>query len=105
MMAAPGWGAAYALEDGEETIEPLVGWALVQESDTQKVIGMVATQRVEFCDDHPNFTGYVHMQDVVMGDMDLDLDDLDYDVGLEEDDEPDDEPPPPPRRSRGSRLN
>lgn len=95
MMPAVGWGTTYALEDGEEALETLVGWALVQEGDGQKVVGMVATARVEFCDDHPNFTGYVHMQDMLMGDMD-DLDDIALDMN--DDDEEDD--PPPARRSR-----
>lgn len=95
MMPAVGWGATYALEDGEEALETLVGWALVQEGDGQKVVGMVATARVEFCDDHPNFTGYVNMQDMVMGDVEMDLDDLD--AALDDDDEDD---PSPPRRSR-----
>ncbi len=107
MMAAPGWSAAFSGGDdapGTELVVPLMGWALVQDDDAQKVVGLIAEEEVTFCDSEPDFTGYVHLQDMMaeaMEQMDwLDDEDDDFEEG---DDEP--PPPPPPSKRKGGRLN
>ena len=47
-------------------ISPLVGWALVQEPDSESaVVGLVAWQEVELCDQQDNFAGYVYLADMM----------------------------------------
>ncbi|MGH2522567.1 MAG: hypothetical protein ACRDH2_08690 [Anaerolineales bacterium] len=92
IMPAPGWGAAFE-EDGEEYVSTLAGWALVQEGEGQAVMGLVAGKQVEFCDDQPGFTGYVHLQEMVFDMFDDEMDD-------EFDDDEDELGDAPPKRTR-----
>jgi hypothetical protein len=85
IMPAAGW-AAVLDEGGEETITPLVGWALVQQGQSTSVVGLLAWERVELADAQPNFSRYVFMTDLFAddeGDDDFD-DELD---GEEDEDE------------------
>ncbi len=75
IMPAEGWGAAF--EDGEdEVISPLVGWALVQEAaGASAVVGLVAAdEKVELCDDDPDFTGYVFLPDAAADEFEIESD-------------------------------
>jgi hypothetical protein len=104
-MPAPGWGAVFNADEGEQYVEPLVGWALVQDADPNmtRIVGLVASDKVDLADTLPDFGGYAHLENIVFNDFDYD-DDLDED----DDDDFDDEPPPPPpvpRPPRKTRLN
>lgn len=104
MLAAPGWSATFSDDETQaQTIVPLMGWALVEDADGQKIVGLIAEDEVKFCDTEEGFIGYVNMQDMMaeaMEQMDEWLDE--EDDGFEDDDEL---PPPPPSKRKGGRLN
>jgi hypothetical protein len=64
IMPADGWYARLSdyEDDGSEGLKPLACWALVEISDDEGLItevkGMVAWDRVEFCEDLSNFVRY-----------------------------------------------
>jgi hypothetical protein len=88
IMPAAGWGAAFDTGD-EEEITPLVGWALVQDgAGKSAVVGLVAGNEVEQCDQQENFAGYVYLSDLMSEALELDEDDLEE---LEEDFEDDED--------------
>jgi len=103
IMPAPGWGAVFNADEGEQYVEPLVGWALVQDEPAgTRIVGLVASDKVDIADTLPDFGGYAHLDNLMFNDLDFD-DDLDDD----DEDGFDDGPPPPPmpRPSRKTRLN
>lgn len=60
--AANGWGAVYAVAEGETVTGPLVCWALVEEPETGQtsVIGMVAeNDKIEMAPSE-TFLGYTY---------------------------------------------
>jgi hypothetical protein len=91
MMPAAGWGAAFDTGD-EEEITPLVGWALVQGDDGKSaVVGLVAGNEVELCDQLDNFAGYVYLSDLMGDGLELDDDEIEDVLEEEFDDEEDDD--------------
>ena len=112
MMPASGWGALVADEDSpdDQYVSPLIGWALILEDGAQTVVGMIAGDQVDFCDQLPHFFGYVQTQDMLtealsqmVEDIDEDDDDYDDDFGDEGGEPP--LPPPPSLRRKSGRLN
>ena len=107
MLAAPGWSATFSDDETQsQVVVPLVGWALVEDADGQKIVGLIAEEEVKFCDTEPDFTGYVNLQDMMaeaMEQMDW-LEDDDEDDGFD-DDMDELPPPPPPAKRKGGRLN
>ena len=95
IMPAAGWGAAFEAGD-EEEISPLVGWALVQDAEGKSaVVGLVAGNDVELCDQQENFAGYVYLSDLLADGFELDDDELGDDLEDDDDDfneAPDDGP-------------
>jgi len=91
IMPAAGWGAAFDTGD-EEEITPLVGWALVQDGDGKSaVVGLVAGNEVELCDQQDNFAGYVYLSDLMGEGLELDDDELEDALEEEFEDDEDDE--------------
>lgn len=111
MMPASGWGALVADEDSpdDQYVSPLIGWALIQEDGGQTVIGMIAGERVDYCDQLPHFFGYVQTQDMLteaLSQMVEDIDDDDGDFDNDFGDDGDEPPlPPPSLRRKSGRLN
>lgn len=112
IMPAPGWGALVADDDSpdEQYVSPLIGWALIQEDGGQAVVGMIAGERVDFCDQLSHFSGYVQTQDMLtealsqmVEDIDDDYDEFDDEFGDDGDEPP--LPPPPSLRRKSGRLN
>lgn len=90
IMPAENWAALF-VEDGEDYLSPLAGWALVQDGTGTAVIGLVANEReTSLCDSDPTFVRYVYLPDVISETLD-ELEEAD-------DESPDDEPPPALRR-------
>src|SRR5262245_66653728 len=81
MMPATGWGAMVADDDSPEDqyVSPLIGWALIQEEAEQKVVGMIAGEQVDFCDQLSHFFGYVQTQDMLTEALSQMVDDIDDD--------------------------
>ena len=88
IMPAQGWVAQFAEED-QEYLEPLVGWALVQEDEGTAVVGLIAGETVILADTSSAFAGYAYVPEIWAEE------DFDDDEG--EDDDFDDEPPGPSR--------
>ncbi len=112
MMPATGWGAMVADDESPEDqyVSPLIGWALVQEDGQQAVVGMIAGDRVDFCDQLPHFFGYVQTQDMLTEALSQMVEDIDDDDEFDDDDFGDDGdepplPPPPSLRRKSGRLN
>lgn len=110
MMPAPGWGAMVADDDSpdDQYVSPLIGWALIQEDGAQTVVGMIAGQQVDFCDQLSHFFGYVQTQDMLteaLSQMVDEVDDDDEDFDDDFDDGGDEPPLPPSLRRKSGRLN
>jgi hypothetical protein len=99
IMPANGWGAVF-VENEDELIAPLAGWALVSKDDgTSSVMGLVAWEHVELAETQPNFARYVDLSEMFEDDFeefeefddDFDEDDEDFD------EEPGGEPPYDPK--------
>ena len=106
IMPAPGWGAMLATEEGDEAVVPLVAWAIVEDAEGTRVVGMVADDEVELCDAIPDFSGYVSLQDLVSEVMETMGVFGDEEEGEEEEDDfPLPPPPPPSHKRKGGRLN
>lgn len=112
MMPASGWGALVADEDSpdDQYVSPLIGWALILEDGGQTVVGMIAGDQVDFCDQLPHFFGYVQTQDMLTEALsqmveDIDEDDDDYDDDFEDEGGEPPLPPPPSLRRKSGRLN
>ena len=91
IMPAAGWGAAFDAGD-EEEISPLVGWALVNDAAGKSaVVGLVAGNEVELCDEQDNFAGYVYLSDVLTDEIDLGEDDLEDESEAEDDSDDEDD--------------
>ncbi len=109
LIPADGWGAVFS--DGEgQFMEPLAGWALVKEGTRTTVVGLIANDKVELCDEQTNFLSYVNFQSALAEAMTNDLlnhehDDEDDDDEGDDTDPPGFVPPPPPKRPSRSRLN
>ena len=63
IIPAPDWYALYE-EEGEEYWTPLACWALVDEDGETRVVGLEAGERVVFCEENPNFKGYISKEDL-----------------------------------------
>jgi hypothetical protein len=112
IMPASGWGAMVADDEAPDDryVSPLIGWALIQEGERRSVVGMIAGQQVDFCDELNHFFGYVQTQDMLteaLSQMVEDIDDEDGDFEDEDFGDDGDEPPlpPPSWRRKGGRLN
>jgi hypothetical protein len=113
IMPAPGWGALVADDDApnEDYVSPLIGWALIEEDGAQTVVGMIAGEQIDFCDQLRHFSSYVQTQDMMMEALSqvvqggLGEDDEDDDFPPDFEDEDDDPLPPPSFRRKGGRLN
>lgn len=102
IIPAEGWGALFTDDEGQ-FVEPLAGWALVKDGARTQVVGLIANEAVELCDEQANFVAYVNFQNVMAQAMADDM--LDEDHDHDDDDPPDFIPPAPPKRPGRSRLN
>lgn len=105
IIPAEGWGAVFDDDEGQ-FMEPLAGWALVKEGTRTHVVGLIANEAVELCDEQANFVSYINfhnaMAEALASGM---MEDDDQDDDDDDDTPPGFIPPTPPKRPSRSRLN
>ncbi len=110
IIPAEGWGALFDDDDGQ-FMEPLAGWALVKDGPRTQVVGLIANEAVELCDEQASFVAYINFQNMMaqaIAEGSLTEDDHDHDEDADDDDDdtpPGFIPPNPPKRPGRSRLN
>lgn len=67
-LPAPGWFArlkCYDDPDNDETYEtPLVCWAVVNVNGNHEITGMMATDEVDYAEEHAGFMCYIHTSEL-----------------------------------------
>lgn len=85
MMPAEGWYAFFKDEDESLNFEPLVCFALTENTDGETEVRPMFWQDnyVDFADDYDNFEG-IEKVDMTEDDWDIDLEDMDVEEAAEE---------------------
>ncbi len=85
MMPAEGWYAFFKDEDESLNFEPLVCFALTENTDGETEVRPMFWQDnyVDFADDYDNFEG-IEKVDMAEDDWDIDLEDMDLEEAVEE---------------------